>query len=505
MRSHLSSRKDLAISRAITAIIVVILVVAAGTGAYFVGQSAGPQVTQTAPAQTIVQTQTVTETAAPPTTPVSTERPTIRIISFNEGFMWTDLFDTRENNFAPLPPLQEFMDRENINVEVEFADEAVVRQKLQLDFTAHTGQFDITLADSANLVPSYGGAGFLLPLDDFIRNQPTRYLDVDDIIPKTLEGLRIEGKLYALPHFSFAATLNYRSDLFEKYGVEVPTTVVELEEALAKLQAGIDADGLTGELFPITMRGEPRETTALDVNAFTYQTGGRWFEGGAATESAIRATQAKPTFNSPEFLEGFKRYTDFLIKYSTPDTPSYDFSSQINLYASGKAVILFPQSVNAFAAQAFFADEEIGKAMSYAPTVVGANGRPIQQIWNMAFGINSDSKNPEAAWKVLTLLTGASTQKFFSLNVFPFPSLESVYADQEVRTKWGGATLDLVKQALLDSDPDFIPHIRETNIINVAIGKEASAVIAGLKTAEEAVEDLQEFVNTVMFAAGYYD
>jgi len=447
-----------------------------------------------------------------PTPTPPTIRPTIRIISFNKGFMWTDLFDEKDQ---PLEPLRKFIEKENINVIVEFADEATVRQKVQLDFTSHTAVYDITLADSFALVPTYGGSGFLEPLQDYVKNNPTEYLKFGDILPKAIEGVTMEGNLYALPHFSFAATFNYREDLFNKYGAPVPKTIDEFLTALETLKQGLTKDGKYGQTYPITMRGEPRETTALDVNAFIWGMGGSWFEkipGGAdgnpRNASEIIQNKSKPAFDSQEFLEGFKMYTDILRNYATPETPTYDFSKQINDWGTGKAAILFPQSVNAFVAQAFVATPDIKKHMRFAPTVSGRRGRLIQQWWSMSFGINRDSKNKVAAWKVLNLLTGAETQKFFSVNVFPFPSLKSVLDDKEVKDKWEQATgvpgiMDILKQSLETAEAHYVPYLKETNLIHVKIGQEASAVIAGQKTAEQSVKDLQSFAKTVLSGSGY--
>lgn len=449
----------------------------------------------------------------PPSPTSPTIRPTIRIISFNKGFMWTDLFDEKDQ---PLEPLRKFSEKEGVNVVVEFADEATVRQKVQLDFTSRTGIYDITLADSLNLVPTYGGSGFLEPLEDYIKDHPTEYLRIDDILPKAIDGVTMEGHIYALPHFSFAATFNYRADLFEKYGLSEPKTVDDFLNVLEGLKRGLTRDGLWGKMYPITMRGEPRETTALDVNGFIWGMGGSWFEkmrsGGAdgnpRTARDIIENKLKPAFDSQEFLDGFKLFTDILKNYATPETPAYDFSKQINDWGTGKAAILFPQSVNAFVAQAFVAPPDIKPHLRFAPTVSGRRGRLIQQWWSMSFGINRDSKNKLAAWKVLNLLTGHATQKYFAVNVFPFPSLKSVLDDKEVKEKWVEATgipnvMDILKQSLETAEPDFVPKIKEANLINVKIGQEASAVIAGQKTAEQAVKDLQSFAKSVLAGSGY--
>jgi hypothetical protein len=76
--------------------------------------------------------------------------------------------------------------------------------------------------------------------------------------------------------------------------------------------------------------------------------GGCWFEkmssGGAdlcpVSAVDIINNRSKPVFDSYEFLEAFKMYTDILKNYATPETPSYDFSKQINDFGTGKAARL---------------------------------------------------------------------------------------------------------------------------------------------------------------------
>src|SRR5690606_25341261 len=53
---------------------------------------------------------------------------------------------------------------------------------------------------------------------------------VDQHFPSIIESQTVDGKLVALPAFTDAPALFYRTDLLEKYGKSVPTTWAELEE-----------------------------------------------------------------------------------------------------------------------------------------------------------------------------------------------------------------------------------------------------------------------------------
>jgi len=410
----------------------IVIVAGAAAGAYYGTRPPGPPTVVT---QTVTQTAPTTVVTTKPSPETTPGTPTVRIISFNQGLMWTKFWDVK--TLEPLEPMQKFMKDENINVIVEFADEPTVREKASLDFASHTGRYDITLADTLALIPTYGGGGYLEPLENYWKDYTTPYVSKDDFIPKTLEGCTMGGHLYALPHFTFGATYNYNEMYLNKYGAFVPRTTEEMVESLEILKKGMKTDGTWGKVYPFANRAEPKLSTSLDINAYTWGLGGFWFEkmpdGSTPRErNDIISNKLKPDFMG-DFLQGFKYYVDLMRNYASPDAPSWDFSKQIDAWAAERAVVLAPQSVNAFSALTFYAAAEVKPHLKFAPTPSGAKGRLVQEYWSMSFGINRDSKDKVAAWKVLNMLTGRFEQKNFAQTLFPTTSLKSVLEDSEVK------------------------------------------------------------------------
>jgi N,N'-diacetylchitobiose transport system substrate-binding protein len=58
----------------------------------------------------------------------------------------------------------------------------------------------------------------------------------DDLLQGFVQGAQVDGKTYAVPYYAGSKYIFYRKDLFEKSGLEVPTTLDEFVEAAATLK-----------------------------------------------------------------------------------------------------------------------------------------------------------------------------------------------------------------------------------------------------------------------------
>jgi len=59
----------------------------------------------------------------------------------------------------------------------------------------------------------------------------------DDLLQSLVEAGTYDGKFYGLPYYAGARVIIYRKDLFEKSGIEIPTTIDEMLAAGEKLKA----------------------------------------------------------------------------------------------------------------------------------------------------------------------------------------------------------------------------------------------------------------------------
>jgi len=432
--------------------------------------------------------------------------PTIRIISWAQGFAWPELFGS--SGTEKTDQLKKLEQEVGATIEIEWGDETAVRQKALTDLIAHTGRYDILLVGSDGGVQAYGYGGFLQSLDNYLKQNPTKYFDPEDVYPKYLDANRMPpgGTLYGLPYYSFGAGMMCRMDLFEKYGLKPPKTTDELIDVLKKLKQGLEKDGMT-DVYPITMRGAPGEEPTLDLAGFVYAYAGypAWFEGGAITADEIKKTKAKPIFTSDDFKAGFSAFVNILREFGPPDAATHTWVDMMNLYAAGKAAILMPSTINAYAAMGFTEDPSVKNRSRFVKSPVGPGGKQIQSFWTFSGGINKDSKNKVKAWKVLTYLCGKQAmQGFADRTQWPNVTMKSVLYSDVLVNKYGKDEIRLNEESILEAEPYYMPYIPELNEFSDKIGTAASRAIAGEKI-DKVLSELQSWALERMVKAGYYD
>jgi len=428
----------------------------------------------------------------------------INIVAFAPGFAWGDMFGPSGTDKTD--KLRAFEEANDININIEFADEDTARQKVLLDLVNGTGNYDLVMLGSDGAVQTFSYAGYLEPLDDLLATA-TDYFDADAVYPQFLEANRVDGKLWALPYYSFGAGVIYRKDIFDKYGItEFPKTTAEMEEALKTIKAGLEADGIT-DVYPLTMRGAPGEEPSLDLSGFVYAYSGypAWFEGGATTPEEIRETNARPIFTG-DFRDGFETFVNWSRDYGPDGIATHTWVDMMNLYGAGQAVVLMPSAINGFAALGGTENEDVANHTAFAPSPVGPSGKPIQSFWTFSVGVSAFSDHKEEAFKTLAFLTGEQAMQGFAEAIgWPYSTFPSVTRGEVLTEKWPDEMLDQIEASYEQADPHYFPYIPELNAFMDRIGTAASESIAGSKSVDDSLNELQGWAEDRMERAGYYD
>lgn len=115
----------------------------------------------------------------------------------------------------------------------------------------------------------------------------------DDLIPSFVDASTVDGKIYAYPFYAGARGVYYRTDLFEKAGIEVPQTIDDFDQAVIDLQAA-NPDGTSDfsgmYLAAVDVHGV---NSFLFAHGFDYakQDGDKWV-GQVDSKDSIAALEA---------------------------------------------------------------------------------------------------------------------------------------------------------------------------------------------------------------------
>lgn len=144
--------------------------------------------------------------------------------------------------------------------------------------------------------PTFTAAGAFSPMTDQLDD-----LGGDDLLQGFVEGATVDGETYAVPYYAGSKYIFYRKDLFEKAGLEVPTTMDEfVDAAVALKEDNPQPANFSGFWFP----GQDWRNGA----AFVWDAG-----GDLAVESDGEWTGA---LSSPESVAGLERAQQLFVDAS---------------------------------------------------------------------------------------------------------------------------------------------------------------------------------------------
>jgi len=375
----------------------------------------------------------------------------------------------------------EFEAATGIKVNLEIIPYNELPQKAMLGFSQGSDQYDIIFNDMFIHGPGYVHNDFVLPLDGYLADPKLNaYWDKDDLVPAYRDAGVINGKTYGVPVYGESTFLMYRKDIFEKHGISLPKKLDELVETARTVQE------LEKDMFGITLRGQQGIHAVYVWCGFLWGYGGRWFDENGkldlATPEAIRATEV---------------YATLLNQYGPPGYSNFGWQENRLTFQQGKAAMTIDATVNGAFAEAPAESAIVGK-VGYIPVPKGVedgHGGPCSLAVHGLF-INKFGKNPEAAFLFATWAVSKDVQtKAFAIE--PNSGISSIGAmESPLFAEKYGAFKEGMLAALSVSNPDYLPSVPQSAEIIDHVGAALSQVLAGRKTAEQAMKDVNTLVNT---------
>lgn len=391
--------------------------------------------------------------------------------------------------------LQDRFREDNPGIEVDFVSlpENEARAKITTSVATGGGEFDAVMISNYE-TRQWAEYGWLENLQPFI--DASDGYDHEDFIPSLREDLSHEGDMYSVPFYGESSFVAYREDLFEEAGVEMPENPTWDE--IAALAA--ELDGVEPGVAGICMRGLAGWGEVLSpFNSMLNTFGGRWYDEDWNAE-----------LDSPEFHEAASFYVDLVREHGQPGAANSGFGDCLNRYAQGRAAMFYDSTSMVSTIE----DENAG-------TVAGLNGyapAPVSEtdyggwLYAWTLGIPSTSEHKEEAWAFLEWMTDQEyvrtvAEEYGWQRVPPGNRLSTfeVPEYQEVAGAYAGPMLDGIEKA----DPRNpgtrpVPYegigflaIPEFQDLGTRVSQQLSAAVAGRITVEQALEQSQEYAETV--------
>jgi len=362
----------------------------------------------------------------------------------------------------------------NVEIKLSEFDLPSINDKVNLDFMAKRGDYDIVWMNSALTIGYWSKVGIVTPLDPFIDSS----YDVDDFITLARGIGTMGGKLYGIPIMIEDRMLSYRKDVLAANGLRVPRNVQEMT---------LMAESLTDRnknFYGFTGRVQPGPCVCFDWVGWLYSFGGQF------ADSSWRPQLSKP--EAIDSLVAFDRITRTMAPSSNRCYGEVAKELQTGVAAMGNDVTIITPLLEG-------KDSNFAGKFGYAVAPAGPVA-PRPMTSSHLLGIASSSKKKDAAWKFLNWMTSKENNRPW-VYAGGAAFRKSMYKDRAIINKF--PMYPLFKDILDKGSPDYIPRIKPSMEIMIMVGQEISACLNDIKTPKQAMVDANSQLGDILKRNGF--
>ncbi len=386
-------------------------------------------------------------------------------------------------------------ERANPGIKLKFVSlsENEARAKITSSVATGGGEFDVVMISNYE-TPQWAANGWLTDLSPYQARTPG--YDPQDFISSLQKSLSYKGDMYSVPFYGESSFLMYRKDLFAKAGLAMPDQPTW--DQVAQFAAKLDdpAHGHSG----ICLRGDPgwgEVLAPLDTVINTF--GGRWFDENWHAQ-----------LTSPQVEKAVQFYVDLVRAHGEPGAATAGFSECATQLSQGDTAMWYDATSAVGVLEDPASSKVVGKiGYVLAPTVQKPNSG---WLYTWSLGIPKTSKDPGAAWKFVSWMTSKEyinhVGEKLGWSHVPPGSRNSTYqipGYAAASQAYGPVTL----QAMSTVDPEHptvqpVPYtgiqflaIPEFQDLGTRVSQQISAAIAGRESVQTALEQSQQYAETV--------
>jgi trehalose/maltose transport system substrate-binding protein len=296
--------------------------------------------------------------------------------------------------------------------------------------------------------------------------------------PSIIESQTVDGKLVALPIFTDAPALYYRTDLLEKHGASVPKTWEELTATAQMIQDAERAEG-NADIWGFVWQGNAYE--GLTCNALEWI---KSFGGGQIVEP-----DGSISVNNPQAAAALELAAGWVGTISPDGVLAYQEEEARGLWQTGNAVFMrnWP-----YAYGLGNGDDSAVKGLFGVTTLPTGGGNDTSAAtlggWNVAVSKYGD--NQEAAISLVLYLADVQAQKQRAINESNLPTIISLYDDADIAA--AQPIIPQWKDVFLQAVPrPSAPTLGAYNEVSSLFWSAAHGVLSGSSSAADALAGLE--------------
>lgn len=379
--------------------------------------------------------------------------------------------------------LGQFEDATGIKVNMTSLAENAQITKISVTLDARSDAFDLYQIQNV-FVPQYEANDWFVPVQELMGSGTHEGFSLDNYAPSSITQLTTADKLVAMPMFLATQVVYYRTDLFEKAGIDVlPETFDELQEVCEKLRSADE------NVAPIALRGAIGPTMNLySWGAWLYGFGGNYFKKFDAPTN----TYSGPSLSSLESVASVEAYARFIQDYAPPGASAWAVSDITKAFLGGQIAMMqegspFAGAVNDPATSA------VAGNVGVFPVPAGPDGQ-WPPIGAQGWAIPRASQKQGAAWLFSQWAThpdtllAAATESQFSAPPTPETIAEQEFAETFDLPGFLEALTPAYEQE--ESSPiggAFTPTLLNWQAAGTEVSTLLNAVISGQQDAQAAM------------------
>lgn len=233
-----------------------------------------------------------------------------------------------------------------------------------------------------------------------------------------IDANTVDGKLVALPWFTDAGLLYYRTDLMKKYGfTAAPKTWAEMAMMAKKIQ---DGEQKTNKAFAgYVWQGKNYEGLTCDAMEWLVS-----FGGGTIVDST-----GKITVNNPKAAQALDTAASWVKTISPAGITTYAEEDARGIFQSGNAAFMrnWPYAWSLGQSK----DSKVAGKIGVAPLPSGG-ARNAATLGGWQLGVSMYSKNQAAAIDLVRYLSGPAEQKIRAIEGTYNPTIAALYKDKDI-------------------------------------------------------------------------